>query len=183
MTDSSKWDELARRAQSGDKAAYHALLKAIAPYIRNVITPGLANADWADDLVQDVLMGVHKSLARYLAEQPFRPWLNAIIRYRRAEFFRRYYDRKGHLSVSLDDTDEIVEGSIDPIAELQQLQGIETALAQLSLSQQQVVQLLRIEGYSVKQVAQKTGMSESAVKVTAHRGANKLKALLIDRSE
>lgn len=178
MTDENEWDALARSAQKGDKNAYHRLLQSIAPYIKNVISPSLANKDWADDIAQDVLMGVHKSLPRYIAEQPFRPWLNAIIRYRKADFFSRYYQQQNHMNVSLDERNEALAGVDDPIANLHDKQVIDAALSILSIQQQTVFRLLRLEGHSVKEVAQQTGMSESAVKVSAHRSAQKLKTFI-----
>ena len=175
MKDKDEWDDLALRAQQGDKAAYHLLLTSIVPYIRKVIAPGLANQDWLDDLLQDILMGVHKSLARYIPGQPFRPWLNAIIRYRRAEFFGQYYASQSHMKASLDEVEELENENFDWLHELE---DIERALAQLPQQQREVFRLVRVEGYSVKEVADKTGMSVSAVKVSAHRSAAKLKRLL-----
>ncbi len=183
MSDTSEWDELARRAQQGDKAAYHRLLTAIAPYIKNILSSGLANPDWADDITQDVLMSVHKSLARYFVGQSFRPWLNAIIRYRRADFFSRYYGRQDNVNISLDDANERGESCEDPIARWQDVQGLEAALGRLSVKQQKVFRLLRVEGYSVKEVAQAMAMSESAVKVSAHRSAQKLKDFLKQQND
>lgn len=169
------WDELAMQAQSGDKKAYHSLLSSLAPYVRNIIAPGLANRDWVDDLLQDILLGVHKSLTRYMPGQPFRPWLNAIIRYRRAEFIKQYYASRGHMRASLDDVEE--QGA-DTFESLHAIEDIERALEQLPQKQREVFHMVRIEGYSVKEVAAKTGMSVSAVKVSAHRSAAKLKELL-----
>ena len=170
-----EWDELATRAQRGDKQAYHRLLSSLAPYVRNIITPSLAQRDWADDLLQDILMGVHKSLARYIPGQPFRPWVNAIIRYRRAEFISQHYASQGHMKASLDEVEE--QGS-DMFKAVHTIEDIERALEQLPHQQREVFRMVRIEGYSVKEVAEKTGMTVSAVKVSAHRSAAKLKEFL-----
>ena len=169
------WDQLANLAQSGDKQAYHSLLQLLIPYIRKIIAPGLANPSWVDDLLQDILMGIHKSLARYMPGQPFRPWVNAIIRYRRAEFLSRHYASMGHMKAPLDDT--IIE-SADPLAEFQVDKDLKQMLSCLPEQQQIIFRMIRIEGYSVKEVAEKSGMSLSAVKVSAHRTAAKLKEML-----
>ncbi len=171
----SHWDQLAARAQSGDKQAYHTLLQALIPYVRKIIAPGLANPDWVDDLLQDILMGVHKSLARYMPGQPFRPWINAIIRYRRAEFLSRYYSSMGHMKAPLDEM--LIEGS-KPLEQFQSDEDLERMLSTLPKQQRQIFKMVRIEGYSIKEVAEKTGMSLSAVKVSAHRTAAKMKKIL-----
>ncbi len=171
----SDWDQLATTAQSGDKQAYHALLKQLIPYIQKIIAPGLANSDWVDDLLQDILLGIHKSLARYMPGQPFRPWVNAIIRYRRAEFLSRYYTSMGHMKAPLDETIAEVR---DPLAQFQSNEDLERMLSHFTEQQRSVFKMVRIEGHSVKAVAEKTGLSISAVKVSAHRTAAKLKEML-----
>ncbi|HBR69932.1 MAG TPA: hypothetical protein DEA55_11210, partial [Rhodospirillaceae bacterium] len=100
-----EWNGWAAAAQQGDKRAYAALLKGIAPFIRGMITGGLANADWADDIVQEVLISVHKSLHTWSPDRPFRPWLAAIASFRKADFLRRHYGARGDRKISLDDAD------------------------------------------------------------------------------
>ena len=175
MKQTDDWDDLAVRAQQGDKQAYHQLLTAIVPYIRNIIAPGLANEHWLDDLLQDILMGVHKSLARYMPGQPFKPWLNAIIRYRRAELLTQYYKSQGHMSTSLEEVEEL---GVEIFDALHELGDVERVLQQLPENQQKIFRLARVEGYSIKEIADKTGMSVSAVKVSIHRSAAKIKLLL-----
>ena len=61
--------------------------------------------------------------------------------------------------------------------------GLHRALASLSGKQRQVIQLLKWEGFSVREVAERTGMSESSVKVTAHRGYRLLRRLLVSGTD
>ena len=51
-------------------------------------------------------------------------------------------------------------------------------MRQLSPAQRLVVERLKLDELSVKQVAKETGLSESNVKVIAHRGYAALKRLL-----
>ena len=48
--------------------------------------------------------------------------------------------------------------------------SVREALADLPEKQRKVIELLKVQGLSVKEVSAHTGMSESAVKVTAFRG-------------
>ena len=169
------WDGLAVCAQKGDKEAYRSLLTLVVPYIRKIIAPGLANPAWQDDLLQDILLGIHKSLPRYMPGQPFRPWLNAIIRYRRAEFFNQYYASHEHMQSSLEDVEE---HGTEQANWLNELEDLERLLSHLPKQQQELFRLVRVEGYSIKEVAAKMDMSESAVKVSVHRSATKLKDIL-----
>lgn len=55
---------------------------------------------------------------------------------------------------------------------------VERALSLLCQSQREVIQMLKLEGYSVAEIARKTGRSEASVKVTAHRGYRTLRKLM-----
>lgn len=55
---------------------------------------------------------------------------------------------------------------------------VQQALALLSQAQREVIQLLKLDGYTVSEIAAKTGRSETSVKVTAHRGYKQLRSLL-----
>ena len=55
---------------------------------------------------------------------------------------------------------------------------IEEAMSSLPEKQRVIVELMKIEGYTAKEVAKKLDMSESAVKVSAHRTYKLLKEKL-----
>ncbi|MCL4678871.1 MAG: RNA polymerase sigma factor [Alphaproteobacteria bacterium] len=168
------WRELAVKAQQGDQRAYAALLRDIVPFIRAVASGSLANPDWVDDLVQDVLVSVHKSLSTYSDDRPFKPWLSAIIQFRRTDLLRKYYKNRSNKTVGLDDLEFSAQHVTNP-AFAGELKDIEAALADLPDNQRKVFEMIKIHGYSAQEVANEMGMSVSAVKVSAHRTMNKLK--------
>ncbi len=168
------WRELAIKAQQGDQRAYAALLRDIVPFIRAVASGSLANPDWIDDLVQDVLVSVHKSLSTYSDDRPFKPWLSAIIQFRRTDLLRKYYKNRSNKTVGLDDLEFSAQHVTNP-ALAGELKDIEAALADLPDNQRKVFEMIKIHGYSAQEVANEMGMSVSAVKVSAHRTMNKLK--------
>ena len=55
---------------------------------------------------------------------------------------------------------------------------IEAALESLPERQREVVRALKLRDESVKEISERLGMSQSAVKVTAHRGYKALRRLL-----
>lgn len=171
------WRDWAVKAQSGDQRAYSALLRDIVPFIKSVIISGFSNADWVDEVVQEVLISVHKSLSTYSQDRPFRPWLMAIIQFRRTDFLRKYYKSRGNKQTTLDDSEYLAQFVTVPHAE-GELKDIEAALADLPENQRKVFELIKIHGYSANEVAEEMGMSVSAVKVSAHRTLNKLKERL-----
>lgn len=175
--DGQQWQEWAALAQKGDKKAYNKLLNAIAPYIRNVVMPSLSNSDAADDVMQEVLISVHKSLSTYSADKPFKPWLSAIINFRRTDYLRKHYAKRDDQKTSLDNPEYIAQ-NVTNMGHAGELKDIENALSALPEKQREIFQLIKIEGYTAEEVANKMDMKVSAVKVSAHRTAKKLKGVL-----
>jgi RNA polymerase sigma factor (sigma-70 family) len=71
--------ELALRAQRGDRRAYEELVRPhqeISFRVAYVIT---RNAADAEDAAQDALVKAWRSLGRFRADEPLRPWLLAIV--------------------------------------------------------------------------------------------------------
>ncbi len=172
-----EWSDLAQKAQTGDKRAYNTLLTQIAPYIRNSLLSGLANDDWADDITQDVLISVHKSLKTYSADKPFKPWLGAIMNFRRTDFLRKHYSKRENKQTSLDDVG-FLKSHVTKPDHAGEYKDIEEALQSVPADQRKVFEMIKIQGFTAKEVANETGMSESAVKVSAHRTTKKLKKIL-----
>ena len=177
MPQEDQWQEWAGKAQAGDQRAYAALLKDLSPYIRNVIMRSLANPDWADEITQNTLISIHKSLYTYSPDRPFRPWLMAIVNFRRTDYLRRHYANRGNKQVSLENAD-FENQNVTEQPPTGELKDIEEALGTLPRQQQDVFRLMKVEGYTAQEVADKLGMTESAVKVSAHRTINKLKSKL-----
>ncbi|MCB9973983.1 MAG: RNA polymerase sigma factor [Rhodospirillales bacterium] len=168
------WKDLAIAAQGGDKASYVRLLKEIAPYIRKIVLAGLANPDGADDITQEVLISIHKSLGTYSGDRAFKPWLHAIIHYRKTDYLRQHYARRGNLSVPVETQIDLADPVTSPEV-LLEYRNVENEIARLPRKQQTVFRLMKIEGFTAQEVAERTGMSVSAVKVSAHRTLEKLK--------
>lgn len=171
------WKDLALKAQKGDKAAYSALLRDIAPFVRGVLWRSLAQPDWADDITQDVLISVHKSLHTYGADRPFRPWLMAIVNFRRTDYLRKHYGGRRHLRTSLDDADFVRTYVTDPV-HAGEYGDMERAVGSLPEQQRRAFQMVKVEGRSAQEAASALGISVSAVKVAAHRAVKKLRKIL-----
>lgn len=166
------WAALAKAAQEGDARAYNRLLKEIVPFLRRALLPGLADKAAVEDIVQEILISVHKSLKTYEPDRPFKPWLLAIARFRRTDYLRRHYNGQRNNNVSLEAADfENVTFSTGA----GEYQEVEAALKELPKKQRDIFTRLKIQGYTAEEVAQQTGMNASAVKVSAHRTLKKLK--------
>ena len=171
------WTVLMRSAISGDSAAYHRLLKAVAPVLRAAARRGLARAgqpvDQSEDIVQDILLAVHLKRHTWDANAPFAPWLFAIARNKLIDALRR---RGRRVFVNIEDFAEVLPGEAPP--ETAPASEVAAQLQALPARQRQVLQSIAVESASIKDTATKFAMSEGAVRVALHRGLASLTAKL-----
>jgi RNA polymerase, sigma subunit, ECF family len=67
------WPALMARAQAGDREAYTQLLRAIVPVIRAIVRKQISDNVLVDDVIQDVLLTVHRVRHTYDPACPFCP--------------------------------------------------------------------------------------------------------------
>lgn len=158
------------RSQSGDKQAYSVLLSEAGNWLRRFFSYKIP-ADAVDDLVQDTLISVHRKLSSYDSSRAFLPWLAAIARYRWVDRLRQTYKHEA----SALDFDVAQEGHEDVVGARI---SIDRLLNYLPDGQADVIRMVKIEGLSVTEASEKSGQTESLVKVNIHRGLKKLAALI-----
>ncbi len=175
-----EWTGLMRSAMSGDDAAYHRLLKAIAPVLRAAARRGLARAgqpaDQSEDIVQDILLAVHLKRHTWNADAPFAPWLFAIARNKLIDALRR---RGKRIFVNIDDFSETLAGEAP--AETASAGEVTAHLNALPQRQREVLQSIAVDASSIRETAAKFSMTEGAVRVALHRGLAALTAKLREK--
>lgn len=157
-------------AQNGDKQAYTALLTEVQLWLERFFSRRCAPAQ-QDDLVQEVLIAIHRKRSTYDPARPFLPWLAAIARYRWVDYLRGVYRAAEEELTDSDMPHDSEEESL--IARL----SLDRMLAQLPDRQACVISWVKIEGLTITQAAARSGQSEAAVKVNIHRGLKKLATL------
>ncbi|HYE88961.1 MAG TPA: sigma-70 family RNA polymerase sigma factor [Vicinamibacterales bacterium] len=167
---------LMQASQRGDSAAYEALLQSLGRVVSLYVRRRIGTAHWADDVVQDALASIHLSRHTWNPARPFAPWFYAVVNSRLIDAIRRQH----RTSKWETPTDKIptVASNAGPEAGLVARVDLTHALGSLSPAQRLVIERLRLDELSVKDVARETGMSESNVKVIAHRGYAALRRLL-----
>jgi len=171
-----QYQELMRQALSGDARAYEKLLKVSALLLKPYLARYLKNSSEMDDVIQEILLSVHKARHTYDGNRPYRPWLFAIAKYRLQDYFRRYYANKFRHALDLTD---IEEDLVDPVTEsTDTYELLKESVHHLPERQAKIVELMHGDGYTAREVGEKLGMKESAVKVAAHRAYKVLREKL-----
>ena len=175
------WSEWMARAQSGDAEAYERLLQSVIPELRGFVRGRVRDPSAVEDVVQNVLLSLHRARHTYRPERRFSPWLWAIARNAVVDAYRARGVR-ARREVPLDSIEEpsqpepaVVEGALSP--------HLTQALAALPAAQREAVELIHLQGLSVAEAAERAGTTAGALKVRAHRGYRALRTLLGPRED
>src|SRR5262249_2117265 len=149
--------------------AYSALLKRLAEALRMYFSRRLFRQPHeAEDLVQDVLLAIHSKRGTFDVNQRLTAWVYAIAQYKLIDYLRRA-NRRG-VAVPIEAETALFADEADASASA----DVETLLSHLPEKQRETIRLVKLEELSVREAAQKAGLSESDVKVSVHRGLKKL---------
>lgn len=169
--------ELMRAANRADAGAYRQLLTLLAPYLRGIARRGLLRAGRADadceDIVQETMLAVHLKRETWDEALPFLPWLHAIAHYKLVDILRRQGFRE---YVPLDICDELPAPDGD--AEIENATDAGELLSRLKGRQREIVVGMAIEGRSAREVGEKLGMADGAVRVALHRALKTLSVIV-----
>ncbi|MRW85646.1 sigma-70 family RNA polymerase sigma factor [Pseudoduganella sp. FT26W] len=165
------------RAQDGDQRAYARLLKAIVPAVRGLVRRKIRQDEaLVEDVVQDVLLAVHRVRHTYDPDRPFLPWLSAIASARAIDALRARGRREcwevideeavfGH-------ADESITHGQEQLAIQQQVGSL---LSRLPERQRNMVEMVHLSEMSLADAAAASRMTLSAVKSVLHRALTTLR--------
>jgi len=166
--------ELMAKAQQGDGVAYKDLLGQCRLMLFALLCSRLHNDAQVEDLIQEILISLHKARHTYQPGRPFQPWLFGIANFRLKDHFRKHYKRLD-LEQAFATSIEEEKHNFDVTFWASKSEELAEALDGLPPKQRQLVQLMKIEGYTAVEVAGQTGMTPTAVKVSVHRSVKQIK--------
>ncbi len=158
-------------AKAGDEQCYREFLHNILPILRAVTAKKLPQDD-RNDVIQEILISIHKARHTFDGNRPVMPWLMAIAHFRISDHFRKAYRRGDYKTVNIDRVAEPIDSvTILPFAN----EPFHELIKYASERDKRILTLMHVEGYTAKETAAQLGMKESAVKVAAHRAIKKIR--------
>ncbi|AXR68865.1 sigma-70 family RNA polymerase sigma factor [Leptospira mayottensis] len=170
------WEEcstLIRKAGEGDQSSYEKFLQLVTGVLRSYLIPRISNQEDREDLIQEILIGLHKARDSYREDRHPAPWVFAIARYKTIDYLRK--KKVGDRTFSMDNLE--IFASPEPIQEEPEnaREILKKWLNVLDERQKQILTHLKLEGMSVREVSEQTGLSESNIKVITHRAIQKIR--------
>lgn len=162
---------LVRALQGGDRAALDALFRRYAAELLRLASGLTSSRADAEDVVQDVFVGLSVALRRYEDRGMFRAWLRAVTVRTALLARRRNANRR---QATLDDVHPDATG--DPHAAL----ALREALVRLPQPLRDVFVLKVSEGYSHAEIAELLGIRSGTSEVRLFRAVRRLRDLLSD---
>ncbi len=173
-------------AQNGDRAAYAALLRDCVPIIQAVARRQGVPPDRVDDVVQDVLLTVHRVRQTYDPARPFTAWLRAIAQRRAVDLLRRQ-GRQGarelHAPLAYEGHPDPADSPERSLERDRQAHALRAAIAALPPGQREAVEQLGLQERTSAEAASATGRTTGALRVNLHRALKALRASLGDRDD
>ncbi len=136
--------------------------------------------DEVEDIVQTVFLKAYSKLSSYRGEAPFEHWLMRTATYTCFDFLRKHQRNRewnaSDLSKEENDWFENIGEESKTETNLQAARSlIDKLLDELKPQDRHIITLLELEQKSVKEISELTGLSESNVKVKAHRAREKMR--------
>jgi RNA polymerase sigma-70 factor (ECF subfamily) len=165
---------LMARYQQGDFAAASALIDRVSPQLYRFFAAQSFSRHDADDLLQETWLRIHKVRHTWRTGEPAMPWFYAIARHIRVDHFR-----KSLRTATGEQKLEAMSASLSTIpTHSDQTEQIAALLAPLSAAEREVLEMLKVAGMSLEEVAGATSSSVGSVKQKVHRAYKKLRKTL-----
>jgi RNA polymerase sigma factor (sigma-70 family) len=171
-------------AQAGDGAAYQALLRDCIPVIKSVARRRGVAADRIDDVVQDVLLTIHRARQTYDPSRSFTAWLSVIADRRAIDLLRRTRRqdlREVHAPLAFESHADQAADPAQGLAHADATDTVARALASLPTRQREAVQHLVLEERSLADAAALTRRTKGSLKVNLHRALKALRGRMEHR--
>jgi RNA polymerase sigma-70 factor, ECF subfamily len=173
------------RYARGEDQAFSELYDSLAPRLRRYLLRGSRDPGWADDLLQQTMLQIHRARGRFIVGAEVLPWAFAIARRLLIDSLRRRRNERRTISLETGgqeagpvETAAVQDGADELIDGQRLARALEAELARLPESHRVAFELLKNEGLSIREAAEVLGATPTAVKLRAHRAYTALRVAL-----
>lgn len=174
------FDDLIARAQTGDRAAFSALMSTHKNDLYRFVRRRIADADAASDIVQEALVAAWRALASFDPERSFKTWLYAIALNKCRDAARRIATRRAFWGACPDGEDlRVADERPSPEEETvnrAELRVLRDALAALPEHLREALMLTAVDGLSQATASATLGCTVKSLEYRVHRARELLAA-------
>ncbi len=174
--------KLLENAQKGDKECFAEIVRRYHKNIYNFAYRMTGNREDSMDIVQEVLFRVYRSLASFDLKKPFLPWVYRITWNLCADRGRKIgrSPSEGPLSPNEKEFQSApTELGPEKAYENKEIKLLlNDAIDKLGDGYKELIVMFHIQGFSIKEISQITGMKETVIKNRLYRGRQMLKNML-----
>src|SRR5882724_690755 len=174
--------DLVRRIQAHDELAFREIVDRYQSKVFSIIYGVLRNHNDAEDIAQQVFSKIYFSIKNFDFRSSLLTWIYKITVNECYDYLRKKRVRK--LVYESDFSEEDAQRMQNTDAAVDQHPAVDTRLAQrdligklmgkLSSEDRSLLLLKEVEGHSVEELSQMTGMNENTIKVKLFRARQKL---------
>lgn len=174
LRDYSACTDLARRAHGGDRAAQRELFRRLRGSVHGTLYRVLGSNDFMEDLIQDAFIEIFRSLPHYRGESLLQTWADRIAARVAFHHLKRKKPRaeteKAASSVVL----HVVGSPEDHAQHREGLKRLYALLRRMKAEDHVALALFMVDGRSLEEVAEMTGVTVVAAKNRVSRARRKL---------
>jgi RNA polymerase sigma factor (sigma-70 family) len=168
-------DDLVKRCKTGQRKAQEMLYKQFAAKMLGVCMRYAIDKMEAEDMLQNGFIKVFSKIDDYRGEGSFEGWVRRIMVHSSIEYYRRH-----HKMMQLVDLDSSPEPTVNAAATSNlDAKDLLMLIKGLAPGYRMVFNLFAIDGYSHKEIAAMTGISEGASKSQLSRARAILKEQIL----
>lgn len=173
---------LVRRVQAGDQLAFREVVERYQNKVHSIIYGILRNRNDAEDIAQQVFAKVYFSIRTFDSRSTLLTWIYKITVNECYDYLRKRRVRKLVYESDFSDEDAqhlarsnaAVDSRPSAESELAGRDYVRKLLAKVSEEDRSLLLLKEVEGHSVEELAEMTGMNQNTIKVKLFRARQKL---------
>ena len=134
-----------------------------------------------EDATQEVLISFHNAAKTYDSSRPFGPWFFAVVKFKMVDIVRKQNRIKEKVLLESEQIEELSSAPSEDFDRKESLREVQSALSELPQKYRDAFVLLKVEGLSTSEAANKLSLSENNVRTRASRASGMIQKIIEKR--